>query len=269
MKVDKSFFSLLKRYSSWIDAGAILVWGFVLLYYWFTEKLYILIHPRYFGLTVAAGISLLILGGLKICELWNISKNQKLSGQSQSGFSGLENQQHINFFPPGWGSALLLISALLALTITPQVFASQTALQRGLTESLPVTRTQPQAFRTATKPEDRSLIEWIRTLNVYPEPDAYNDQKVEVTGFVIYPPALSEQYFWISRFILTCCAADAYPVGLPVKLPEGRSRSKYPQDSWFKIEGKMITDELNGQRKLTILPSEIEPIPKPKNPYDY
>ena len=34
-------------------------------------------------------------------------------------------------------------------------------------------------------------------------------------------------------------------------------------------KGKMITGEFNGQRKLTILPTEIESIPKPKNPYDY
>lgn len=268
MKVKKSLFARLKEYESWIDAVAILLWGFTLIYYWLTGKLYILIHPRYFGLTVAAGISLLILAGWKIIELWNIQKKHKSSDKFKANISLAENQ-HITFFPPGWSSALLLISALLALTITPQVFASQTALQRGLTESLPVTRTQPQEFRSATKPEERSLIEWIRTLNVYPEPDAYNGQKVEVTGFVIYPQTLSEQYFWISRFILTCCAADAYPVGLPVRLPEGRSRSKYPQDGWFKITGEMITDELNGQRKLTISPKEIESVPEPKNPYDY
>ncbi|NEQ40332.1 MAG: TIGR03943 family protein [Okeania sp. SIO3I5] len=268
MKVEKSLFSLLKQYESWLDAGAILAWGFLLINYWMTGKLYILIHPRYFGLTVSAGIFLLILGGWKIFELWNIRKKSRFSSKSKPEVSPIENQ-HINFFPPGWSSVLLLISAILALTITPQVFASQTALQRGLTESLPVTRTQPQEFRTATKPEERSLIEWIRTLNVYPEPDAYNGQKVEVTGFVIYPRGLSEQYFWISRFILTCCAADAYPVGLPVKLPEGKSRSEYPQDGWFRVTGKMITEELNAQRKLTISPIKIESIPKPKNPYDY
>ncbi|MDE5089358.1 MAG: TIGR03943 family protein [Trichodesmium sp. St16_bin2-tuft] len=268
MKVVKSLLSLLKQYESWLDAGAILTWGYLLINYWLTGKLYTLIHPRYFGLTVATGISLLILGGWKLLQLWNIKKKPRLSRQSKKEVSLMKNQ-HINFFYPGLGSLLLLISALLALIITPQVFASQTALQRGLTESLPITRTQPQKFRSVTKPEERSLIEWIRTLNVYPEPDAYNGQKVEVTGFVIYPKGLSDQYLWISRFILTCCAADAYPVGLPVKLPPSITRSKYPQDSWFKVKGKMITGEFNGQRKLTILPTEIESIPKPKNPYDY
>ena len=58
-------------------------------------------------------------------------------------------------------------------------------------------------------------------------------------------------------------------MGLPVKLPASKSRSEYPQDGWFKVEGIMITDEFNGKRKLTILPTEIESIPKPKNPYDY
>ena len=268
MKATKSLFSVLKQYESWLDAGAILIWGFLLINYWLTGKLYTLIHPRYFGLTVAAGIGLLILGGWKLLGLWNIRKKHRLSSQSKEEVRIIENQ-HINFFSPGWSSVLLLISALLALTITPQIFASQTALQRGLTKSLPVTRIQPKKFRSATKPEERSLIEWIRTLNVYPEPDAYNGQKVEVTGFVVYPRGLSEQYLWISRFILTCCAADAYPVGLPVKLPASKSRSKYPQDAWFKVKGKMITDEFNGKRKLTILPTEIESIPKPKNPYDY
>jgi len=268
MKVNKLLFSPLKRYEPWLDVAAVLAWGFLLINYWLTGKLYLLIHPRYFGLTVGAGIGLLILGGWKILELWNIKKKHGLSNQSKQEVSIIENQ-HINFFPPGWSSVLLLISALLALTITPQVFTSQTVLQRGLTESLPVTKTQPQEFRSATKPEERSLIEWVRTLNVYPEPDAYNGQKVEVIGFVIYPQGLSEQYFWISRFILTCCAADAYPVGLPVKLPVDKSRNKYPQDAWFKVKGEMITDKLSRQRKLTILPTEIKSIPKPKNPYDY
>ena len=198
MKVNKSS-SPFKQFEPWLDIAAILAWGFLLIHYWKTEKLYILIHPRYFGLTIGAGISLLILGGCKTLELlYNISKNRQRSKQLKRGISTVQNQQHINFFPPGWSSMLLLISAVLALTITPQVFASQTALQRGLTESLPVTRVQPQEFGRAQKPEERSLIEWIRTLNVYPEPDAYNGKKVNVTGFVIYPRGLSDQYFWIS-----------------------------------------------------------------------
>jgi uncharacterized repeat protein (TIGR03943 family) len=130
-----------------------------------------------------------------------------------------------------------------------------------------MTRSQPQAFRSASKPEARSLIDWIRTLNVYPEPDAYAGQPVKVQGFVVHPPDLPSQYFLLSRFVITCCAADAYPVGLPVKVRE--NREAYPVDTWLEIEGKMITETLDGKRKLTIEASSLKKIPEPQNPYFY
>ncbi|MDY6806601.1 MAG: TIGR03943 family protein [Cyanobacteriota bacterium] len=251
----------LKKIAPWLDALAILGWGFLLLKYWQTGKLYLLIHPNYFALTVVGGIVLVILGVFKVWQLLkSYGSNRQQGDRSAVG--------HFTLFSPGWSSSLLLITAILGILITPKVFASHTALERGLTESLPVTRAQPKEFRTASRSQERSLIEWLRTLNVYPEPDAYNGQLVKVTGFVIYPPGLSEQYFWISRFIITCCAADAYPVGLPVKLPTG-TREDFPPDSWLEVEGVMITEELNGQRKLTISPSAIKMVPEPKNPYDY
>ena len=85
----------------------------------------------------------------------------------------------------------------------------------------------------------------------------------------MYPPNLPENYIWLGRFVLTCCAADAYPVGLPVLLPENTFRTIYPQDSWVEIEGQMITETLNNQRKLTIKANSIKRIQAPKNPYDY
>lgn len=258
-----SVFSRLQLWldSPWLDALAIAAWGFLLLKYWITGKLNILIHPNYFGLTIFGGVGLLVLGGFRAWELLqNSGKNPELATQ--------QSLQHITLFPKGWSTTLLLIAALMGLFITPRTFGSQTALQRGLTESLPVTRVQPQEFRTAAKPEERGLIEWVRLLNVNPEPDTYTGQKVDVTGFVIYPPSLPKNYIWISRFVITCCAADAYPVGLPVQLPD-HNRAPYPQDSWLQVEGEMTTQVLNEERRLTIKALRLTPIPEPRNPYEY
>jgi uncharacterized repeat protein (TIGR03943 family) len=71
----------------------------------------------------------------------------------------------------------------------------------------------------------------------------------------------------ITRFVITCCAADAYPVGLPVKLKE--NRTAYPADSWFEVEGRMITETFKGKRQLTIEANSLKKIPKPTNPYYY
>lgn len=158
------------------------------------------------------------------------------------------------------------------------MFDSQMALQRGISESLPVTQTQTQEFRASIKPEERSLIDWIRTLNAYPEPDAYQGQRAKVTGFVIHSPILPDNYIFLSRFILTCCAVDAYPVGLPVRL-EG-DRSQYPPDTWLEIEGEMMTETLavdtqtmektpTQKRQLVLGAQSIKTIPTPDDPYGY
>ncbi len=262
--------SLFRRFGPWLDALAIIAWGILLLKYWVTGKLNILIHPNYFGLTVAAGIGLTVLGSLKAHELLENYQREKLSTPPLGVKTPrVVEVQHITLFPPGWGSVFLLGVALVGLVTTPRTFTSQTALERGITESLPVTRLQTQEFRTTAKPEKRSLIEWVRLLNFNPEPDIYQGQKVKVQGFVIHPPKLSERYIWIARFVITCCAADAYPVGLPVKLPQGQVRDSYPADKWLEIEGQMITEELEGKRKLTIEATTLKPISEPKNPYDY
>jgi uncharacterized repeat protein (TIGR03943 family) len=260
----------LKKLGPWLDALAILGWGILLLKYWITGKLSILIHPNYFGLTVAGGIGLVFIGGFKTWELIKLDRaKQQFQTSATINSPRITAVEHITLFPPSFGSILMLSVALIGLLTTPRTFTSQTALERGLTESLPITRLQPQEFRNMTKPEMRSLVEWVRLLNFNPEPDTYVGQKVKVQGFVIHPPNVAEQYLWIGRFIITCCAADAYPVGLPVKLPIGQSRVTFPPDSWLEIEGDAIAEEFQGKRKLTIQASSLKSISEPKNPYDY
>ena len=246
-----------------LDIFALAAWGVLMLKYWLKGELNLLIHPNYFGLVIATAFALLIIAALRVFQLV-IQMRQQASGKALT----MPVAQHISLFPPGWSSTLLLAVAILGLVVTPKVFASQIALQRGVTEAVTMTRSQPQAFRSLSHPEERSLIEWVRTLNVYPEPDAYTGQAVKVQGFVVHPPDLPSQYLLISRFVITCCAADAYPVGLPVKLSE--NRNAYRPDTWLEVEGKMITETLKGKRQLVIEASpRPKTITKPANPYYY
>ncbi len=242
--------------SAWIDIIAIAAWGVLFLNYWLTGKLYLLIHPNYMWLTVAAGIGLLALATWKGIFLIQRTRTRNAA-----------NLEHITLLPHGWSSTLLLITAILGLVITPRAFASQTAIQRGVIDAPILTRVKPQTFRASSNTEDKSIIDWVRTLTVYPEPDAYTGQTAKVQGFVIYPPDLPNQYLLISRFVLTCCAADAYPVSLPVKL--ATSRDQYKPDTWLEVQGQMMTETLAGKRQLVIRATAIKPIQEPKNPYDY
>jgi uncharacterized repeat protein (TIGR03943 family) len=255
-----------KKILSILDIIALLAWGILLLKYAVTGQLRLLIHPNYFSLVILTGIILIILGLVRLAQFLAVKPSNR------------DNLQHITLFPPGWASSLLIVTAIFGLMIPPQILTSQAAIQRGMTESLPVTRAQPQAFRTTTKPEERSLIDWVRTLNAYPEPDAYNGQRARVKGFVVHLPQLPDDYLMISRFVITCCAVDAYPVGIPVRLPQ--SRANYPPDTWLEIEGEMATEVLalnrqtlmeteSGKRQLVLIADNIEIIPTPADPYAY
>lgn len=247
-----------RSFAPWLDVVAIAAWGILFLKYWTTGKLYLLIHPNYFWLTVVAGIALL---GVAVWRAWGLIRRSRRSQPSGP------KVQHLSLFPPGWSSALLLATAILGLLISPRAFASQTAIDRGITDTVTLTRVKPQAFRSTVNPEDKTIVDWIRTLTVYPEPDAYTGQKVKVQGFVVHPPNLPADYLLISRFVLTCCAADAYPISLPVKLTQ--SRDTYKPDSWQEVEGQMVTETLAGRRQLVIAAKAVKPISEPKNPYDY
>ena len=258
IKVHKfKILKFLNRLNPWVDVMAILAWGIVMLHYRFSGKLYLLIHPNYFELVTGSGIVLTIVGIIRFLEV----KKSKLTDPPPS-------TEHVTLFPPGLGSRLLLFTAIISLVVTPRVFASDKALKTDTADLLSSTRVQPQEFRrTTVNSEDRTLIDWVRTLKVYPEPDKYSGQKARVKGFVMHSKDIGEEYFFLARFVLTCCAADAYPIGLPVKL-EG-NRQKYPLDTWVQVEGEMITQKIAGKRQLTIAAKSVKKIERPKNPYSY
>ncbi|MBE9171078.1 TIGR03943 family protein [Pleurocapsales cyanobacterium LEGE 06147] len=254
------------KINQWLDVFALLSWGILLLKYCFTGQLKLLIHPNFFWLVLATGIILLILSLTKGIAC--------LTSNAEVG----DKNDHIVLFPPGLGSIVLIVVALAGFAIAPNVLSSQAALQRGVAENLPLTRSEPQAFYTSIKPEERSLLDWVRTLNAYPEPDAYAGQQAKVKGFVVHLPQLPEDYLLISRFVITCCAVDAYPVGIPVKL--ATNRAVYPPDTWLTIEGEMISETLSlnremmnetaqAERQLVLAAKSIEVIPTPADPYDY
>ncbi|MGB6300569.1 MAG: TIGR03943 family protein, partial [Rivularia sp. (in: cyanobacteria)] len=77
----------IKNLLPWLDVLAITAWGFLLLKYWLSQELYLLIHPNYFVLVVIAGIILIIIGIAKGIQLFRQRKP-------------VQEAQHMNLIPP-------------------------------------------------------------------------------------------------------------------------------------------------------------------------
>jgi uncharacterized repeat protein (TIGR03943 family) len=245
---------------SWLDLAATIAWGVLLLKYAIDGTLYILIHPNYYTLVTVTGVCLVAIG---LFQSWRLYQSTR---KGRTPLSDRVEMQHFSLLPQGVTTMLLLGTAIAGLIITPRLFTSQAAIQRGIsTESVTVTRNQTKSFRANLKPESKTLVDWVRSLNIYPEPDAYAGQKVNIKGFVLHPKELPTDYLTIARFVITCCAADAYPIALPVKFTG--DRTTYAQDSWLQVKGKMIVETLAGKRQLVIAATELQPTATPKNPY--
>jgi len=248
-----------QKFLPWLESCAIAAWGLTLTKLWLSGQLFLLVHPNYIPLTVISGLGLLAIGG---AEAWRVAKRLRLDKKLNN------KQQHISLIKPSLSSSVLLVVAIASLFINPRPFTSEKAIHRGVIDNVADARTIPKSFRASNRPEERTLVEWVRTISAYPEPDAYKGQKVKFTGFVVHSPDQPDNEFLITRFVITCCAADVYPVSLPIKITE--SRSKYPPDRWLQIEGQAdVETATNGKRQVVVVASNITAIAEPKNPYDY
>ncbi len=236
------------RWYEGAESVMLVMLGSLLLFYRIRNQLTLLIHENYIILATLTGIFLLTLGlyrGIRILQ-----------------FPHRLSEQHTSLIPPRLGISLLVITAFLGLLITPKPLSSQTALNRGLSQQFGIQEVQTQTFQPRIDSSQRSLIEWIRTIEIHPDPRNYEGQAVDIDGFIIYLEEPGAESFYIGRFLIRCCAADAYPVGLPVifdgELP--------PVDSWQRIQGSMAVDETTPPR-LIVQADTITAIPTPTNPY--
>ena len=85
--------------------------------------------------------------------------------------------------------------------------------------------------------------------------------EVELTGFVTHPPGLPGGTLGLTRFQVSCCAADAVPFTVPVVIdPASRS-----DDTWLRVSGHLASRD----GTFVIEPDEVTVVNAPADPYLY
>lgn len=84
--------------------------------------------------------------------------------------------------------------------------------------------------------------------------------EVDLTGFVTHRDKAGTSTFTLTRFYVSCCAADAIPYSVAVQASQDQ-----PDNQWLDVSGALTR---NGD--LYVLEAaHIEPIKEPQNPYLY
>ena len=227
----------------------VLAYGFLVLYYYLRGFLAFLVNPFYNKLILSGGIVLIALGLLWVARWKHYQFKECEKTSNSKDFELL---------------ILLLVPLIFAPIFKPQLLSSESAVLRGVSSDLAAASFDPTVFAKPT--DERSLIEWVRILNMDPEPDHYKDQIVLVEGQVIFEEDLPENTFQIGQFVLTCCAADARVIALPAIYNPSTFEPK--KDEWIQIKGKMTEAVIDNHRQTVIQIESAKAIPTPKDAYE-
>ena len=97
-------------------------------------------------------------------------------------------------------------------------------------------------------------------------PDKYEGEEIDITGFVYKVKDLKQNQFIIGRYMMICCVADMQIAGIRCNI---NNLGTYDNDTWVKVRGKIKKDVYEGQVDPFIEVEHIEIDLNPDTSYVY
>ncbi|MEU4249408.1 TIGR03943 family protein [Amycolatopsis sp. NPDC026612] len=87
---------------------------------------------------------------------------------------------------------------------------------------------------------------------------------VSLTGFVVH----TEGSTLLARLVISCCAADAFPVTVRLR---GGEADHLASDAWIQVTGQVVPGTATKTNSYTpdFTPASLTTVPAPKDPYEY
>jgi uncharacterized repeat protein (TIGR03943 family) len=155
---------------------------------------------------------------------------------------------------------------LIGLLIPAKPLDSSAVSAKGLTTSSPLVSSDASSSLFETESEQRNILDWVKLFYFGEDLNPYIGQQASVVGFVYFDERLPQGQFFVSRFILSCCAADGYAVGMVVEWPEAASLA---QDTWVQVRGPVDAVSLDDGISPLIRAEAVELVAQPDQPYLY
>lgn len=157
--------------------------------------------------------------------------------------------------------AVLLMVPLIALIAVPSPDLGALAAARKSTGLSTFAASAPSAADAIPGKLDFAEIHYASESAEYAAAiGAREGTEVELLGFVTHPKRAPEGTFALTRFYISCCAADAIPYSVFI-----RSSDDHDDDVWLRVKGRLATI---GQA-FVVEPSTVAVVDAPKTPYLY
>jgi len=168
------------------------------------------------------------------------------------------------------GAVVTVGIAVALVVLPPATLTSATAGQRDVnssTASLNGTTVADAKAGDADAYKSFSVLDWAGLLRQTSDLAFFEGKTADVVGFVV-PAGDDPDVFYVSRFVVTCCAVDAQPVGVPVHLDDWQSQLQ--ADEWVEVSGGFRTNQSSTSTDpVALVPESLEKVGQPSDPYLY
>lgn len=174
----------------------------------------------------------------------------------------------------GW-LGLLLVAApmLLGLALPPRPLGAAAMAGRELRLDGAGLSSSTVAFerRLRSPQAGRSILDWLYSFQTAEDKRSLEGEAVDVVGFVYRDAgrlggADAAASFFVSRFTVSCCVADASPVSLLVR---HAGAAELESDVWVQVRGRLKVETIEGRELPVVEADEVLPVPVPAQPYLY
>jgi putative membrane protein len=240
--------------------------GLYLLQTIWSGTLYWYINQRFMLLILSAGVGLLVLASNILPPR---SQSQEMGGRNDWHVEPTNAQAHHNHGHrlPAWSMLVVALPLALGVLVPAQPLGTSAIANRGINTTAPLAAGSGGGpVRLDLAPTERSVLDWVRAFNYAESVHEFDGQPADVIGFVYHEPALAEGEFLVSRFAVTCCAADAVAIGVLVRWADAAGLQ---DNSWVRVTGAVSAGKHQG-RDIPVIDAEfVEGIAPPAQPYLY
>lgn len=174
----------------------------------------------------------------------------------------------------GGAAAIVTIGVTVAmLVLPPTTLSARTAQQRSVDSATLSNATGSEAAVSLLGSEgvDTSqygVKDWAALIRQTTDTTALVGKQVRLSGFVV--PG-EDGSFTLTRFVISCCAVDAQPVGLGVVSDAGDRPDAVPDEGqWVTVTGALAANpDQSADARIVIKAAKVTEIAQPKDPYEY
>lgn len=252
MQKTKNVFPANADTRSWIKTAILLGMGIYLTILIVSGNLTNYINIRFAWLAYVGAVLFFLLG------LVSLYATMKQAETPPTYYGQAEDRYNIT-----WGILAIVALPLILAVLIPSRPLGAEAITGGISfKSVGV----DSATAFSRSPLDRNILDWLRAFNNSETPAEFNDMPVDVIGFVYREPNFLPKDFMVSRFTMSCCAADAFAIGLPVTFEDA---SDFTDGTWVRVQGELKANDFDDQFIPVLYATSVEVVEQPKQPYLY